>query len=360
MKRLLFIAFIFATLSTLAQDLTDFEQVDDFKIDKYKVNVYFKDPIGQLIKKDADFFSNDNQARNTLLSEYLLNNTLYIFQLKEKNGVLKSYALRGNPKKVRTQNYFNLDVLKPDGSLEKSIDKLNFGGSFFEHMAIFQNERGKTVIGKFTQIWGYFAKVEAYGETKSKIVKFIRMDLDNSIPSDFLYKERAAVEPLFDFQKSALKRVKSRKLTITVFEYDSLGNVINKYPRTEQDNALYLSAISKEITAVTSFPFFSSGDTIVKEGNRVRLNSTLENVRHYLKDIVLVMDKDLKNVDRIEATLIIHAYSAEGHSTYDERYRAEFEQINGCSLPKKIMFGALDDKDFKTPRLTIDVEYDFF
>lgn len=360
MKPLLFIAFIFTTLSTFAQDLVDFQQVDDFKIDKNKVSVYFKDPIKQLLKKDPDFFSNDNQTRNTLLSEYLLNNTLYIFQLKDKNGLLKSYALRGNPKKVKTQYYFNLDVLNPDGSVEKSIDKLNFGGSFFEHMTIFQNERGKSVIGKFVQIWGYFSKVEAYTETRSRVVKLISMDLDNSIPSDFLYKEMAAVEPLFDFQRSALKLVKSRKLTITVFNYDSLGRVVDKYPRTEADQTLYLSAMSKEITAVASFPFFAAGDTIVKEGNRIRLTSTLENVRHYLKDIVLVMDKDLKNVDSIEAKLIIHSYSAEGHTTSDELYRAEFEQINGCNLPKKIMFGALGDKDFKTPRITIDVEYNFF
>ena len=87
------------------------------------------------------------------------------------------------------------------------------------------------------------------------------MDVANTIPEEILAKEEH-IEPLFEYQKCALENVVRRTFTITVFQYDSLGNVKNRYPRTEKDKQLYYSSTSKDLTGVTTFPYFSSDDRI--------------------------------------------------------------------------------------------------
>ncbi len=347
---------IFIVSGIQAQDLTDFELVDNYKLEDLKVKVYFKDPLKELIHQYPNFDDKDDKTKHELLSNYLHNNTLYVFQTIRKKKIQKSYELKGNPKKIRTKYYFNLDILKADGSIDKEIDKVNLGGSFFEHMFIFQTERGKEVIGKGIKMWGYFVMIEPYNNIKSKLSGLIKKDIENSIPNEILVKEEIVIEPLFDYQKCGLRTISKREFTITVFQYDSLGDIKNEYPRTETDTELYLSSTSKDLTGVTTFPFFASTDKKVVIGNRIQVESELENINHYLKDIEITTESN--QIVKIEGKLIIHGYNANGETTHYELYIAEFENIGDCSYPRSIKFCPLDDLEYKKPRLTIEVEYE--
>jgi len=94
-------------------------------------------------------------------------------------------------------DYFNLDVLTPDGGLEKNFDKVNVGASFFEHMTLFQSERGKKEVGKAIQIWGYFVHVPPYERLNKSIAELITMDLPGSLPTDLLYRKKEPVQHMF-------------------------------------------------------------------------------------------------------------------------------------------------------------------
>ncbi len=351
---LLFFILFFSV--TQAQDLTDFELVDNFKLEGLKVKVYFKDPLKEILKANPNFDDNDDKEKHELLSNYLHNNTLYVFQTFKKKKLQKTYELKGSPKKVRTKYYFNLHVLKENGETDKEIDKVGVGGSFFEHMFLFQTKEGKEFIGKGIKLWGYFVMIEPYDNLKNKITELIKKDIQNTIPDEILVKEEKVIEPLFDYQKCGLETILKRKFTITVFRYDSIGNVKDKYPRTEKDTELYLSSTSKDITGVATFPFFSSTDKIVTKGNKIHVESELENINHYLKDIEITTESD--KVLKIEGQLIIHGFNTQGETTRYERYVAEFEKVGNCSFPKLIKFCPLDDSNYEKPRLTIEIEYE--
>lgn len=357
MKITLTLILIAISTSIFSQSLEDFEQVDKFKINDLTVKVFFKDPLKELIKQYPDFDNKENKEKHDILSGYLHNNILYIFQTFRKKDLIKSYCLTGNPKKVKSRNYFNLDIYSNQDKLEKSIDNVNVGGSFFEHMFFFQSSEGKKVVGKGIQMWGFFVMIQPYSLTKENITELIKMDISNSIPNDFIAKDQVFIEPLFDYQKCGLDIIKSRTETITVYQYDSLGNVKNKYPRIEKDTSLYLSSISKDLGSVTSFPYFSKTDTITKDDKYIYVKSGLENINHYLKDIRITLDSTGQNVIRIDGKLIIHGYTRDGHTTYDEIYVADFEEIGDCYLPKTIKYFPLEDKDLLIPRIIIEIEY---
>ena len=89
----------------------------------------------------------------------------------------------------------------------------------------------------------------------------------------------------------------------------------------------------------------------------IHVDSGQQYINHYLKEI-RIMKGAANQPERIEGKLIIHGYSAKGHSTTDEFYSAEFSEIGDCSLPKVIKFSPLNDPEFKRPRLTIEIEYE--
>jgi len=347
---------IFFVSGIQAQELTDFELVDNYKLEDLKVKVYFKDPLKEILKEYPEFDGKEDKVKHELLSNYLHNNTLYIFQTFTKNKLQKSYELKGNPKKIRTKYYFNLDILEATGKIDKEIDKVSIGGSFFEHMLIFQTTQGKESVGKGIKMWGFFVMIEPYNNIKSKITELINKDMQNAISDDILVKDEVIIKPLFEYQKYGLQKISKRSFTITVFQYDSIGNIKNKYPRTETDTELYLTSTSKDLIGVTTFPFFSSTDKKVSIGDKILVESELENIKHYLKDIVITNDSN--NVLKIEGQLIIHGYTTEGETTDYDRYVAEFEKIGNCSFPKLIKFCPLDDLEYKNPRLTIEIEYE--
>ena len=358
MKLSLFLIFLSGSIFVTARAQNNFAVVDQFKLAGYSVNVLFKDPLKKLIQKYPSFDGQDNKTKNELLSYVLHHDTLYIFQLL-KNGVLqKSYSLVGNPEKAKMKNYFNLHVSKFGDAVEKNVDKVTIGGSFFEHMSLFQTERGKAAVGKFVQIWGYFTAVAPYKNLKTEIIELIKMDIGNTMPSDFLYKKAVPIEPLFDYQKWALSHIRKRSIVTTVCSYDSLGNIKNSYPRTEIDTAFYLSITSKEIGDVTYFPFFSIRDTTSTRENSIQIKSVVENIKHYLKEVSVVINPATKQVERIQGKLIIHGYSAKGHTTNDELYVAEFSPVGAYALPTTIKYTSLDDKHFTRPRIVAKIEYE--
>ncbi len=358
MKFALTMLLITISTSIFSQDLENFEQVDKFKINDLKVSVFFKDPLKEIIKKYPDFDNKENKEKHEILSGYLHNNTLYVFQTFKKKKLIKSYKLTGNPQKVKSRNYFNLDIYNNQDKVEKSIDKLNVGGSFFEHMLLFQSTEGKKFIGKGIQMWGFIVMIQPYSPIKEKISELIKMDTSNSIPADLIAKEQIFIEPLFEYQKYGLENIKSRTKTITVYQYDSIGNIKNKYPRVEKDTSLYLSSTSKDLSSVTSFPYFSKSDTIKRAGKYIYIKSGLENINHYLKDIRLTEDSITGQIIKIEGKLIIHGYNKDGHYTYDEIYVADFGKIGNYNFPKKIKYYPIDDEYLLKPRIITEIEYE--
>ena len=100
------------TVVTYCNDLTQFKEVDQFKLDKTDVKVYFNDPIIQVARMYPDFDTKVSTEKFGILSDYLHNNPLYVFVAKnKKEKINKIYVLRGNPRKQRTKNYFQIDIL---------------------------------------------------------------------------------------------------------------------------------------------------------------------------------------------------------------------------------------------------------
>lgn len=352
------ILLVLSIMRVQAQSLDNFELVDNFKVKGLTTKVYFKDPFKVLIKTYPDFDSKDNKTKFELLTTYLHENTLYIFQTSRKQEIIKNYQLKGNPKKVKTRYYFNLEVNNPDGTIDKIVDKTNIGGSFFEHMSIFQNSQGKDLVGKGVQIWGYFSKIEPYKDIKDNISNVIKMDIENTIPKDFIYKEEPIIEPLFDYQTCGVNSVKKRIITTDVLEYDSLCQISRRFPRTETDTELYLSARAKDIGGVTTFPYFSSTDKKDKKDNKIYITSTLDNINYYLKDISVTTFPNSEQIEKIEGKLIIHGFTTSGETTDYELYIAEFAKVGDCFLPKTVKFCPIEDVNYQQPRIKIEIEYE--
>ncbi|RAW01239.1 hypothetical protein [Pseudochryseolinea flava] len=352
-------------------NLNQLKEVDQFKIGKTDIRVYFNDPMIQMARLYPDFDTKTSTEKFGILSDYLHNNPLYVFIATNKKKKLnRLYVLRGNPIKQRTKNYFLIDILDETSSdlfdrtgyendILKTIDKVNAGGSLFEHMVVFQTPEGKSVVGKGIKFWDYFTRVEPYSEIKSTVQTLIEMDLTNSIPSDYLLTKTEMIKPLFEYQDCAILKVKSREIKTTVYSYDSLGKVKNEYPRIEKDYDLYYSSTSQELTGVTTFPFFSSTDKRqeLEGGAKIKIESNQPYLNHYLKDIVVTKNLDSGVIERIEGKLIIHAYSASGHSTFDELYVAEFKEVGDCNLPVEIRFHSLDDVELRKPRIVTQIIY---
>ncbi|MGC3945536.1 MAG: hypothetical protein QM762_13635 [Chryseolinea sp.] len=372
-KTQLLIFLVSLTVTTYGIDPTQFKEVDQFKIDRADIKVYFNDPMRQLARQHSDFDKKTSSEKFGLLSDYLHNNPLYVFvATNKKEKINRVYVLRGNPRKQRVKNYFQIDILNETQSslfdrtgyekeILKTIDKVNIGGSLFEHMVVFQTPEGKKVVGKGIKFWDYFTRVEPYSEISSAMKTLIEMDLTNSIPSDYLLNKTEPIRPLFEYEECAISKVKEREIKTTVYSYDSLGNVKREYPRTEKDYDLYYSSTSQELTGVTTFPFFSSTDTKeeLEGGVRIKIESKQPYLNHYLKDIVIIKNSKSGEIERIEGKLIIHAYSTSGHSTSDELYVAEFQKVDDCNLPVKIRFHALTDVELKRPRIVTQIKYVF-
>ncbi|MEZ4805788.1 MAG: hypothetical protein R2852_09970 [Bacteroidia bacterium] len=208
------------------------------------------------------------------------------------------------------------------------------------------------------QMWGYFVLIQPYSNIKNSLTDLIQLDISNTIPIDLLAKEFVFIEPLFEYQKCGLEKIKKRTITTTVINYDSKGKISNQYPRVELDTQLYLSSISEDLGSVMSFPYFSKTDTLQEKGNYLYIKSGQEHINHYLKDLRLKKDSATGQIVKIEGKLIIHSYSKEGHSTEDRIYVANFKKVGECYFPSEVMYYSLKDKNLKQPMLKLEIEYE--
>lgn len=373
MKHIIVIIIVYFLCSLLnGQTLDQYAGVDKFKIGKTSVKVFFNDLILNLYRGNSHFDQIKNAQKFKLVSEYLHHNPLYVFVVKNKRmGIEKVYILRGDPSKQRTKYYFHLDIVngyveeirdKEEYTVENTIEKIRVGGVLFEHMYFFQTPEGKKMVGKSIKFWDYFTTIEPYENVKKEVSRMIELDLLDSLPEEILLKPKEILSGKFGYQECGLDIVKEREMEITIFRYDSVGGIYDSHTRLEKDYDLYVSSTSKEITGVTSFPYFSRNDTMleVSKDSSVsifRIDPSEDYIRHYLEDILVYTSVQSGAVEKITGKLIIHGYSQLGHSTSYELYVAYFEEINGCQLPSRIQFHPLSDTDLKRPRYVNKITY---
>ena len=165
-------------ISSQCQMKAGFRLVDDFKMKDAKVKVYFKDPLEQLNETFSEFGTKPDEEKNRLLEVYLLNHELYVFRVASKNDSVKSYVIRGNPKKVKTSSRYQLDIYNGDvmeqsPEVEKTTDEVNISGEFFQSMTTFQHPKFKKV--QTLQIWGNIVHIKPYDQIKETVVKLIEL-----------------------------------------------------------------------------------------------------------------------------------------------------------------------------------------
>jgi hypothetical protein len=224
---LIILSLISLSFSVIGQSLDEYVKVDKYKLGNTRINVFFNDPIINLKKSNPDFDRTPDSKKFQLVSEFLHNNPLYVFVAKNKKlGIEKSYILRGNPSKQRTRYYFQLDIVKGTTeelsnrnqySCENTIDKINVGGSLFEHMVYFQTPEGEKFIGKNIKFWDYFTKVEPYEDIKHVVSEIIELDITNKLPEEILFKPQLIKEGLFQYQRCGIEKIEKREMEITVF-----------------------------------------------------------------------------------------------------------------------------------------------
>jgi hypothetical protein len=123
---------------------------------------------------------NDNRLKHEIFENVLLSDVLYRVELFSKKKKVKTYILRGDSTQIgkRSRQHFLWQVYNERDELQSSTDKIPIGGSFFEHMALFQIPEGKAVVGQGVQIWGYMVMIHPYATTKEQLKRLIEQDLN--------------------------------------------------------------------------------------------------------------------------------------------------------------------------------------
>ncbi len=89
------------------------KNVDNFKIKKQDVSVFFYDPLDSLIKLDKDFEAKSDQEKSGALDKYLHERPLYLFRLiNSKTKEITFLCIRGDSAKVNTKMFYKLEVIK--------------------------------------------------------------------------------------------------------------------------------------------------------------------------------------------------------------------------------------------------------
>ena len=182
MKKISMLALVIFVLAGIS--FAQGKNVDNFELGTSKIAVFFYDPILRFAKADKDFESSSDKEKSAALDKYLHENPLYLFRLTDKKtGDIRYLCIRGNPAKVNTKMFYKVEVIKGVGAdfdptttdyadkIIRVIDEVNCGGTLFENMAIFDNQ--KTVVGNGIQVYGYYSRVQPYSEIKASIIKII-------------------------------------------------------------------------------------------------------------------------------------------------------------------------------------------
>lgn len=162
------------------------KNIDNFKSGSDIVDVFFYDPLLRLFNIDKDFQSRTDKEKSVALDKYLHENPLYLFRLTNaKTGEIRFFCIRGNPEKKNTRMFYKVEVIgnAPSdfdptltnfgGKILRVIDQVNIGGTLFENMSLFDDEKNKKFVGNGIQVFGVFYGVVPYSEIKSSMMKII-------------------------------------------------------------------------------------------------------------------------------------------------------------------------------------------
>lgn len=163
------------------------KEVDNFKIGKQNVDVFFYDPLDSLSKLDKDFQTKTDKEKSNALDKYLHERPLYLFRLTNKKTMDTTYlCIHGNPEKTNTKMFYKVEVIKNvpanfnpndanySSKIVQTIDQVNCGGTLFESMTLLDNEEGKKAVGNGIQLFGYYRRVQPYSEIKTSMKNIIK------------------------------------------------------------------------------------------------------------------------------------------------------------------------------------------
>jgi hypothetical protein len=161
--------------------------VDNFEIGDDRVAVYFYDPLDRLNDLDQNFGSKDDKQKSDALDAYLHNNPLYLFKLVNgKSKKIRFLVIRGNPAKTKTKMFYKVEFVdnvladfspldnKYEDKVSQVIDAVNCGGTLFENMTLFDDDKNKKLVGNGIQLFGYFRRVQPYSEIKTSMTSIIQ------------------------------------------------------------------------------------------------------------------------------------------------------------------------------------------
>ncbi len=185
---LLFISSLFAQ-----NDSKLVKKVDSFKIDNHFVEVLFYDPIFNVPSKYPKFSElpeNEIKKKSNIWNEYLHNNALYLFKTSISDSTIKYFCIRGNPEIKKSKMFFIVEIIEGLGkenfnpnsdnysdNIVKIVNKINCGGSLFEHMEFFNDSDRKKYIGNGIKYLGKFRRVQPYSEIKKSIMVIIESNI---------------------------------------------------------------------------------------------------------------------------------------------------------------------------------------
>ena len=163
------------------------KNVDNFKLNKQNVAVFFYDPLDSLTKLDKNFETLSDKEKSKALDKYLHEHPLYLFRLtNNKTKDITFLCIRGNPEKVNKKMFYKVEVIKNEPAnfnpnegnysdkIVQTIDQVNCGGTLFENMTLFDNAEGKKAVGNGIQLFGYYRRVQPYSEIKTSMENIIK------------------------------------------------------------------------------------------------------------------------------------------------------------------------------------------
>lgn len=356
------------------------KKIEKLEFENYELKVIFFDPYKNILSENPEFKNLDSLQQGKIYNNYLLNNVIYDFQLSQKRNILKHYILKGNPSKdiytknLTRNNIYLLDIVNHQKGINfyqtkeysnliyKTIDKIGFYGTLFENMDLLKDNEGK--LGK--ELFGTFRLKIPYSTIQNNVMTLIGLDLYGELEPEWIANNTEEYKnSFFDYQEKIDKYFKIERINKTyVRTYNENGEVQNEYPslNTDEDIKSFIGK-SNRIGDVVSLPFFKSTDKpILIEKDSLKYKIELKDnvpIEKYLEDIVVIKNSN-GEIENITATLLIHGSSIDrGDYVERENYIAYFKTFKDLRLPFRILFSPLSDKQFKKPRIEIELDYLF-
>ncbi len=376
---LLITLLIFGLNTSIAQKS---KKIEKLEFENYKLKVIFFDPYENIISENPEFKNLDSLKQGQIWNNYILNNVIYDFQLSQKKKIIKHYLLRGNSSKniytknLMRNNVYLLDIVNHEKNINffklseyskmisKTIDKVDFYGTLFENMELLKSNEGK--LGK--ELFGTFRLKISYSTIQNNVMALIGLDLYGEMKPEWIANNTEEYKnSFFDYQENINQYFKIERIKKTyVRTYYDNGDIQNEYPRlnTDEDIKSFIGKMN-QIGDVVSLPFFKSTDKpiLIKKDSlishyKIEIQKN-EPIEKYLENIVVTKNSN-GEIDIITATLLIHGSSIDrGDYVKRENYIAYFRTFKDSRLPFRILFSPITDKEFKKPRIEIELDYLF-